>query len=517
MLGAVYSKLLTYRDFYQSITEPDLAQTMPEQPDDLTYVIKIWPNATFHDTPQIRNNLAGIAPDVPGRQLTADDVKYSIERQTNERSPKSALYPRKRHWQSVDKIEVMDPLTLRITTKRPTAPFIAYLADAGALIIAKELVDPETDETNAVERTVGTGPFILEEFTALQVSRTVRNPNWFGKDLKADEGLVDRPILDGYEASWITADMTFREAAFRSKQIESLQTEDPKTVERVASELALPWDQALGSGPVNSGFLVDDSPNAKTPFKDVRLRKAIHLAVDRNRMVQQMLLGGGYACGPVSQALRKWAFTPAELATKPGYRFGASEREEDLQEARRLWEAAGGDAIGSVPIVYAGIPDYITDFFPQFQATLKEVLGFQLEGQLDTTGYLMLAQGAFQQSVVMTFGFDNGWNDLDDYLYRFHSNAQGNWFNLSDPELDRMLDAQRGEMDFERRRQLGSQTQDYLLDKVVAQPMWVGGILTQTDWSYHRNWRRAPWFDDGYWRANQWFDKSDPTWQGRPA
>jgi peptide/nickel transport system substrate-binding protein len=518
MLGAVHSKVLTYHDFYESTIEPDLAETMPEQPDDLTYIIKIWPNVTFHDTPQIRNNLRDIAPGVPGRQLTVEDIKYSIERQLNEASPKSELFYRKSQWQTVDTIEVVDPLTLRITTKSPTAPFIHYLADSYAHIIARELVDPETDEMNAVERMVGTGPFILEEFTPLQISRTVRNPNWFGKDLKADEGLPDRPILDGYIANFIPADFTAREVAFRSKQIDTFGVDDPDIVERTANDLGLPWDQTLGSGLVNTRILIDDSPNATTPFKDLRLRRALHLAVDRNRMVQQMLFGGGYPCGPVAQAIKKWAFSQAELATKPGYRFGAAEREEDLQEARQLWEAAGGAAIGTVQMVYAGIPEYIKDYFPQLQASLREALGLQIEGELDPTGYTRLAQGVLEKSVILTFGFDNGWNELDDYVYPFfHSQGPKNSFNLADPKLDAMLEAQRGEMDFERRHELGMEIQDYLLTEVVAMPIYVSNVNSNTDWSYHKNWRRTPWFDDGYWRANQWFDTSDPTWQGRPA
>jgi peptide/nickel transport system substrate-binding protein len=518
MISAIFSRVLLYQDVYEGIIEPDMAQTMPEQPDELTYVIKLWPNITFHDTPQIRTNLKDIAPELPGRQLTVEDIKYSFERQINENSPKSALYYRKSHWQTVDKFEIVDPLTLKITTKRPTGPFLHFLADSYAFIIGKELVDPKTDEMNGVERMVGTGPFIMDKFVALQLSKGKRNPNWFGKDLKADLGLSDRPILDGYEIAFTPGDITAREAAFRSKQVDSMGADNPKTVERIAGELGLDWDQTLGSGLVSSRFLVDDSPAAKTPFKDIRLRKAIHLAVDRNEMVQQALLGGGYPCGPVAQANKKWAFTPAELATKPGYRFGTAEREEDISEAKKLWEAAGGSAVGTVHVLYAGIPDYVPGFFPQLQAKLKEVLGLQIEGELDPTGYTTIAEGLLNKSIVMTFNFDNGWNDLHDYVYPyFHTGGPKNSFMLVDPELDRMLDAEQDEMDFEKRRQLGFEIQDYLLDKVVAMPIWMSTVNSNVDWSYYWNAWRTPWFDAGFHRADFWFDMNDPTWQGRPA
>jgi len=518
MLSSVFSRVLAYDDVYEGTIVPDLAESMPEQPDELTYVIKIWPNVTFHDTPQIRSNLRQIAPDLPGRQLTVEDIKYSIERQLNEASPKSALYYRKSQWETIDKIEVVDPLTLTITTKRPTGPFIHFLADSYAYIVGKEVVDPEKDEMNAVERMVGTGPFIVEEFVALQISKAARNPNWFAKDLKADQGLTDRPILDGYEAAWIPADITAREAAFRSKQIDTFGADNPKTVERVAGEFGLAFDQTRGSGLVNSRILVNDSPNATTPFKDVRLRRAMHLAVDRNEMAQQMLLGGGYPCGPVAQANKAWAFTPAELATKPGYRFGAQEREDDLSEARRLWEAGGGSAVGRITMNYAGVPEYISQFFPQLQAKLREVLGLEIEGELDPTGYTTIAEGVLKKDLVMTFNFDNGWNDLDDYVYPyFHTDGPKNSFMLSDPELDQMLEAERAELDSERRRELGLEIQDYLLENVVAMPVWVSTLNTNTEWPYYKNIWRTPWFDEGFHRGDYWFDKSDPSWQGRPA
>jgi len=118
----------------------------------------------------------------------------------------------------------------------------------------------------------------------------------------------------------------------------------------------------------------------------------------------------------------------------------------------------------------------------------------------------------------MTFGFDNGWNDLDDYVYPFfHSKGPKNSFMLSDPELDRMLEAERGEMEYERRRQLGFEIQDYLLDKVMPMAVWVSTINRSVEWSYRKNVPVTPWHDAGFHRADEWLDTSDPTWQGRPA
>ncbi len=515
--AALFSKVLQYDDAYAGLIGTDLAESLPEIVDELTYIVKIRPGATFHDTPAIRENLKDIAPDLPGRELTAEDVKYSIERQVNPDSPKSALYYRASQWESVDKIEIVDTYTLRITTKRPTGPFIHYLADSNAFIVAKELVDAG-DEMNDIKRNVGTGPFITENYVPLQVSRSVRNPTWFARDDLADQGLPNRPLLDAYEAYFYAGDYTAMEAAFRDKQVDVFGTDDPALMTTIGNELGLEMTEAPSTGYINTRVLVADSEAATTPFKDLRLRKAIHLAVDRNRMGQQMLKGGFYLVGPVSAFVRKWGLPLSELTQKPGYRFGTDERAEDVAEAKKLWEAAGGSAVGKVVITYAGIPGYIEEFFPQFQGMLKDVLGLETEGDLDTTGYTKLTQGALEQRLVLTFNFDNGWNDLHDWVYPYyHTGGTKNSFNLSDPDLDRLLEAERAEMDEDARQQKGFEIQNYLLENTLAMINWVSPTNPELAWSYFKNNQRAPWFGNAFLRANMWLDQEDPNFQGRSA
>jgi len=308
------------------------------------------------------------------------------------------------------------------------------------------------------------------------------------------------------------------EAAFKANQVDGFGTDNPDVVRRVAGDVGQDMHQSLGSGLINSRLLCNDSSATTTPFKDIRLRRAVHLAVDRSRMAQQMLLGGGYPCGPVAQAVKKWAFTQAELSTKPGYRFGTQEREEDVAEAKKLWDAGGGSAAGKISVVTAGIPTYIPSFFPQFQLMLKEVLGLDVEMDLDPSGYTKLAQGFVEKRILLSLGFDNGWNDVDDYTFPyFHSTGAKNSFNLSDSELDSMLEKERAEFDDEARRQIGFKIQDYLLEKVAGMHIWVSTINSSVYWPYRKNLWYAPWFGNTFHRADEWIDQTDPTFQGRPA
>ncbi len=513
MHSAVFSKVLKYEDVAEGIIGTDLAETMPETPDNLTYVVKIRPNVRFHDSEKIRKDF----PQLAGRQLTAEDIKYSIERQVNKESPKSALFYRMSQWETVDKIEVVDSLTLRLTTKRPIAPFVHYLADTNSFIIAKELVDLDKDEMDSPDRMIGTGPFILDKFVALQAVRCVRNPDWFAKDDLADIGLPDRPILDGYEAVYRPEDDTTIQAAFRSKQVDSTEFVVEANVEVVTSELGAEFDEVTETGWINSRLLIGDSPAATSPLKDLRLRQAVSIAIDRNRLGQQMYGGFFVLQSPVGQAVKKWALPMSELTKKRGYRFRADEREEDLVEARRLWEAAGGPDIGPVEIVYGGIPENVKNVFPQFQRMLADNLGWEVTGQLDPTGYVTIAQGVLEKRMVFVFGYDNGWIDLDDWVYPyFHSQGSKNSFMLSDPTLDDMLDAQRVEFDWQRRQQLGYDIQHYLLDKVLARLDWISNVARWAEWPYHRNRRPQPWFGYLFNLANEWLDREHPTYQGRP-
>jgi ABC-type transport system substrate-binding protein len=517
MQGAVFSKVLQYEDEYEGVIGADLAEAVPEVADKTTYVIKIRPNVFFHDTERIRSEF----PEVAGRQLTAEDVRYSIDRQRNKESPKSALFYRQFQWDSIDKIELPDGpqgLTLRITTKGPTAPFIHYLADTYATIIPKELVDEAKDDMNDFKKMVGTGPFMLEKFVALQVVKSVRNPNWFAKDDLADQGLPDRPIVDGYEGLWVPADQISCEAAFKSKQVDATQFVDKLQVESVTQNLGALFDRVPESGGITSRLLINDSPAAESPFKDLRLRQAINIAVDRSHLGQLFFKGIFTIGSPVSQAIHKWALPLDELTKRPGYRFKREERDADLVDARALWEAGGGASVGTVECLYGGVPESVKNVFPAFQRMLAENLGLEIKGRLDATGYTEIAQAALQKRAILLFGYDNGNNDLDDYLYPyFHSTGPKNSFMLADPELDQMLDGQRTEFDEAARRELGYEIQRYLLDKVLARMEWVGDIALWARWPYWRNRKQQPWFGETFLLVNEWLDSSHATYQGRPA
>src|SRR5262245_51575571 len=131
------------------------------QPDDNTYLFKLRSDVKFHN----------IAP-VNGRLLIADDVKYSFERQ-------KALGKSASFLQAMDKIEVVDKLTLKVTLPTPDADFLQTLAGGWNVIVAKEAVDLKGDLKEGP--TIGSGAFIADKWEPQARAALKKNPDYFLK------------------------------------------------------------------------------------------------------------------------------------------------------------------------------------------------------------------------------------------------------------------------------------------------------------------------------------------------
>ena len=502
--SAVFSKVLRYEDIERGVIVPDLAQAMPEMPDQLTYIIRLRPGVRFQQPSAVLGRSASAEEKaVGGRELTAEDVKYSFERQMSETSPRRALFRRAHQYQTIDSIKVVDPLTLEIRTKRPTAPFIHFLADSSAFIVAKELVDAN-DEMNRSEAMLGTGPFMWDKLRPLVESSFVRNPDWFGWG----EPELERPYVDGYKSFFLFDDVSV-EAAFRTKKLDvAFQVNNPQWVLNLRTEEPSLISVDMGFAAwVDVSFKID-----QPPYNDIRLRRAIHLATDRQQMLDAFWQGYGKMQGPVGSVLKQWALPQEELLKKPGYRLGKEERQQDEQEARRLYEAVGSP---DLKVIFANQPPYIPQFAPQYKRQLEQVLGAKVE--YDKWTYPQISTGMDHGDAPFVFSYDNGWIDLDDWLYPyFHTNGSSNSFGLSDLTLDGMLEAQREEFDFGERQRLGYEIQNYLLDNTLARLDFVAAIWLWVAWPYYRNFRPTPFFGNSFLMANAWLDQSQPVWGSRP-
>lgn len=295
-----------------STIETEMASSMPEQPDELTYVFKIPQGIKFQN----------IDP-VNGREFTSADIKYSIERQMTDDAGKfqHAYYFRNR----IDTIETPDDYTVRFKTKAPYAPFVSYIASPWTTMIAKEAVEKWGD---LAEHAVGTGPFIFKNWEKNVKFELVRNPDYRNPDL---------PYVDTL-TYLVSLDANTRATLFIDKQIDAVtvgfselsQVKDRRsdaTYRPVPSQF---WRQ-FRMPPTLAADATKGTP-AKPysgPYADPRVRKALALAIDSQEVLDLVYSGDGIlTTGPILPIYPQWTF------------------KEDLQkfnlsEAKALMEAAG--------------------------------------------------------------------------------------------------------------------------------------------------------------------------------
>ena len=228
----------------------DLCTELPTPTDGgKTYTFKIRDGVKWHD----------------GSPLTAYDVAASWRKIVN--PPAGLTSARQSFYIMVDKIETPDPLTVVFRLKFPTSAFIPALADPFTWIYKKEVLDkdPHWYEKNIM----GSGPFKFVSYEAGQSIKGVRNPDYYHKGLPYLDGIVG--ILAPKQATRLDAIRADRGAIeFRSFP--------PAARDDLVA--ALGDKITVQTSDWNCGLLI--TPNhKKKPFDDVRVRRALTLAIDR--------------------------------------------------------------------------------------------------------------------------------------------------------------------------------------------------------------------------------------------
>ena len=167
----------------------------------------------------------------------------------------------------VDKIEASDAMTVVFRLKRPSAAFLPALADPFAFIYRKEILDkdPHWYEKNIL----GSGPFKFTGYDAGQSIRGERNPNYHHKGL---------PYLDGFVAIYAPKLATRVDAIRGDRAALEFRSQPPSARDQLVKELG---DQiAVQESDWNCGNLLTYN-HKKKPFDDVRVRRALSLAIDQ--------------------------------------------------------------------------------------------------------------------------------------------------------------------------------------------------------------------------------------------
>jgi peptide/nickel transport system substrate-binding protein len=240
-----------------------------------------------------------------GSDFTAEDVKYTWDDYLGQEG--KARYSNRA---VIDKVEIVDPTTIRVTTKGPQA---GLLDRFGSLPVmpkkAREAMGAEAFNV----KPIGTGPYKVVEWVKGQQLKLEANPNyWQGKVFP--EKLTIRPITDP----------TTRMAELKTGSVHIIQAPPIPSLKEIQSDPNLELKELKGARTMTYKFNI-----TKAPYTDAKVRQAINYAVDRNAIIKSVLEGYGVIL--VGQFSEGWNGFDPNLAPWP----------YDPAKAKELLSAAG--------------------------------------------------------------------------------------------------------------------------------------------------------------------------------
>ncbi|MGH8058686.1 MAG: ABC transporter substrate-binding protein, partial [Candidatus Entotheonellia bacterium] len=363
-LSFVYSKLLRHKVGPEVkpgtfIVEPDLAERW-EEPDDTTYLFHLRKGVKWHNKPPVN-----------GRELVAEDVKFSFDRFLTEKGN-----PERQLLESVDRVEVVDRYTVKFALKEPFVWLLDILANAMMMWIVAPEVVAKYGDLKKVDTAIGTGPFILEQYEANVKSVFKRNPDYFRPGL---------PYVDGVE--WLVVDdESTALAMYRTGQIDTgpwnnwmVRQQDLESLKQSHPHLVYQDIQATNATTL---WMRTDKP----PFNDVRVRRAISHALDRQGIIEAVWMRGTLSPA-VPPGLAEWSLPIEQMGE------GAKYYRYDPKEAKRLLAEAGYPK--GFKTTLSGTGGYgrdMVDAMQMVQRDLKDV-GIEAELKLQEYGAYMATTG----------------------------------------------------------------------------------------------------------------------------
>ena len=291
---------VVYANVFEGLTKfapdgsivPALAKSWDISEDGLTYTFQLNEGVTFHD----------------GTAFDAEDVKFSLDRIGAEGSANAqqALYV------NIDSVEVVDPMTVKVTLSQPDGNFIYNLAWGDAVIVA-----PESADNNKLDP-IGTGPFVFKDRVEGDSIMLEKNQNYWGTPV----------ALEAATFKFIS-DPTAAFAALQAGDVDAFPNyPSPETVAQFEADPR--FTVVIGA---TEGETILAMNNGKAPLDDVRVRQAIAHAIDRSAVIDGAMFGYGTPIGTF--------LSPAN----PDYVDLTGQSAYDPEKSKALLEEAGATDI----------------------------------------------------------------------------------------------------------------------------------------------------------------------------
>lgn len=437
-----------------------------EQPDPLTYIFHIRKGVKWHD----------------GRDLTAHDVKFSYDRVMD---PDNNLAAGRNFLGGVSGVAVQDDRTVKVTRQTPSPEFLRNLTDIGVAILPKHLGERGEDYGKVA---VGTGPFKLPGFEPQKETRHVRNEQYWQEGKPYAGGIR---VIVGLERSAIMAAMNTEQVDFHN------------VTDKAQLDTILAAKPDLKYHGYNAGFARGMRFKMNVaPYDDIRVRRAINLAIDRQEMLQTLTFGVGGIGQFTSSVVKEWTIPEAEFMKMPGYR---QPKTEDIAEAKRLLAEAGHpNGFKANLSFYASFTDH-PGLAETVAGQLKRIgVDVSLRGMERATAAEAYRLGSYEMTL-----YSNGMNEEPDSGLRSTWSSKGAFgkaSGLADPELDRLIDEQSIETDRPKRVGILRKINRLAMDRAYLVPLVSGGYFTV--WqpylhNYYLNFSGTPRLDRP---ADAWLD-----------
>ena len=432
---AIYDTLT--RPNAEGEAEPWLAETVESNDDYTEWTIGLREGVTFHD----------------GTDLTAEVVKNNLDAYRGAyptRSPLLFTFV----FDNVAAVDVVDPLTVRVTMNEPWVSFDSYLYSSGRLgMMAQAQLD---DTESCAEDLIGTGPFVLEDWTPNQSLTASKNPDYWATDAAGNQ----LPYLDEIEFRPIV-ESSQRLNALQSGEVNAIHTSDPEMVDELRSldeEGTVTNVESVEFGEVSYTMLNASKP----PFDNVLARQALAYAFEFDEYNE--IIGRGIltrASGP---------FAPGNIGhlEETDYPQYDPERAEELVAQ---YEEETGDELSF---------SYTTT---QAEATVAagQVIKEQL-GEIGVEMEIVTVDQSTQIDTAISGDFQAiGWRnhpggDPDQQYVWWESSYPTNFGRINDPEIDDLLNQGRVTPDADERREIYE-----TLNRRFAEQVW-------NLWAYYTLW-----------------------------
>jgi len=474
---------------------PDIAKSWEISDSGTTYTFHLRKNVTFQDDPCF--------PDGKGRKVTASDFKYSMEKLCTA-NPSNVVYSitfqgivegaDKYYEQSknsgkpssgISGVKVMNDSTLQIKLVKKDPVFLNMLAGCGGFVIAPEAVEKYGSGLHT-----GTGPFIYSPASDSSRIILTANPNYFRSDSLGNV----LPYLDSVVITFIPSrNDEFK--AFLHGKVDYIASVPSNQVDKMVEEQISDFQHKPPK------YLLSRVPEmstryyafnlTKAPFNDIRIRKAFSLAIDRNKIVSEVLQGEAFAPG-------LHGITPPSFmySKNPADNYDISSIKGDslnVEMAKKLMSEAGfpdGKNFPPVTLELNGEGGTNTSVALEVQKELLGNLNVNINFNIVSFGQKLQDERELNYQMVGT-GWTADYANPADFLMLFlasnapDSASQPSYYNSTrykNPEYDRLIEMGRSASTTAETYKFYKQAEQMAISDAPVIILWYDQNYSLTRW-----------------------------------